>query len=102
MKTWSKARKPSDYSDDDSDNENTSGTYAKKGRRKTRFRSDDAFKYLEARSAQETALRKEELQLQKEKRELDEQKIQLEQAKFDQVKEQMQQSSNKQIIKSSS
>ena len=63
----------------------------KKRRRKTRFRNDDAFKYLEARSAQETALRKEELQLQREKRELDEQKIQLEQAKFDQVKEQMQQ-----------
>ena len=55
MKTWSKARRPSDDSDDNSDNENTSGTCAKK-RRKTRLRSDDAFKYLEARSAQETAL----------------------------------------------
>ena len=63
----------------------------KKRKRKTRLRKNDAFKYLEARSEQEAALRKEELQLKRERRELDEQKIQLEQAKFDQVKEQMQQ-----------
>ena len=70
----------------------------KKRRRKTRLRSDDAFKYLKARSAQETALRKEELQLQREKRELNEQKIQLEQATFDQVKKKMQQQQQQILI----
>ena len=91
MKTWSKSRKHSDDSDkdEDSNNETTRGKSVKK--RKTRLQANDAFKYLEARSAQEAAIRKEELQIQKEKRELDEQKIQLEQAKFEQVKEQMQQ-----------
>lgn len=39
----------------------------KEKKRKTRLWSNNAFKYLEARGAQETVLRKEELQLRKEK-----------------------------------
>ena len=90
MKTWGKSRKADDESDDDSNDEIENDKPKKKRQRKKRRQTGDAFKYLEARSAQEASIKKEELQFQREQKEMEQEKIQLARTKLDHMQQQMQ------------
>ena len=91
MTTWSKSHKGEDKSDVDSNSETEISDKPKRKRpRKKRRQTGEALKYLEARSAQEANIRKEELQFRREQNEMEQERIQLERAKLDQMQQQMQ------------